>query len=108
MWKTGTRITRLRTKELPKQGAKWRGTSEEFYEFLVQSINQMPPLVKDAMTRHYISGDTQTLKENGRPAQTDSRYYLLLTQGRSILATMINLAQNDKRPLKTLEIIYGK
>jgi hypothetical protein len=107
-YSTGVRVTKLRTKDLPKLGAKWRGSSEEFTEFLLNVIPKMPASVAAAMQRYYVDGESQRLTTYGRPETADSRYYLFLLQGRSILATMVNVAQSDQKSFRMLEEIYGQ
>lgn len=106
--KVSTKFKSLRNVLLPKLGAIWHGTDEQFVEFVVQAIPQMPEQVRDAMQRFYGDGGTQYRNPNtGKTESTDSRFYLHLVHGRGILATMIRLAQNDMRPLELLEDIYG-
>lgn len=107
-WSNEKRIKGLRDNLLPKLGAKWRGTDEDFLSFLIWSIDQMPAQVQDVMRRHYVNGGTQHKNPvTGRPATPDSRYYLLLSEGRSILASQIRDAQGGFKVSRFLEQIYG-
>lgn len=107
-WGSTKRVKGLKNNLLPKLGAKWRGTDEEFLSFLIWSIEQMPDHVQGAMKRHYVTGGTQFKNpETGRPTPTDSRYYLLLKEGRSILASQIRDAQQGFKVYRLLERIYA-
>lgn len=107
-WGQPKRVQGLKNVLLPKLGAKWRGTDEEFLSFLIWSIERMPSQVRDAMERHYVTGGTQFKNPTtGRPATTDSRYYLLLSEGRSILASQIIDAQKGFKVMKLLESVYA-
>lgn len=107
-WSQGKRVKGLRMQLLPKLGARWRGTDEEFLSFLIWSIERMPPQVRNAMERHYVTGGTQIKNPStGRPATTDSRYYLLLSEGRSILASQLIDAQKGFKVMRLLESVYA-
>lgn len=107
IWGIPKRVGSLRTEYLPKLDAYWRGTPEEFTEFLIRTIDQMPEQVRVAMKRYYLLGETQRLNPlTGRPEREDGRYRALLSQGRGILATLIRVANNDQRPMKLLEKVY--
>lgn len=107
-WGNDKRVKGLRDVILPKLGAKWRGTHEEFLSFLIWSIEQMPEQVRDAMKRHYVTGETQRKNpDTGRPDTADSRYYLRLSEGRSILASQIREAQQGFKVTRLLESVYA-
>lgn len=107
-WGQPKRVKGLKNVLLPKLGAIWRGTDAEFMSFIIWSIEQMPEQVNSAMHRHYVSGETQVKNPTtGRPTAADSRYYLHLSEGRSILASQLMDAQRGFKVMKLLERVYG-
>lgn len=107
-WSGEKRVKGLRDVLLPKMGAKWRGTHDEFLSFLIWSIEQMPEQVNDVMKRHYVTGETQRKNiTTGRPETSDSSYYIRLSEGRSILASQIIEAQRGFKVTRLLERVYG-
>ena len=106
-WSPGTRLNHFREKILPQAGIYWSGTPEEFYEFVVETIQHMPERTGTAMSRFYIDGDSpEKSSASGKLTTKDGRFYLSTLAGRDIIITLLKQAENGS--FDRLERLYGK